>query len=84
MEVLEIAVALREVFSIERQLDHIQSHFDAPSLTFCISEKAMQSRDIMSADEIRKGPPHLFTVSGMPQRLLRIQTLAKNKYTVLN
>jgi hypothetical protein len=51
---------------------------------FCISEEPMQGRDVMSADEIRKGPPRLFAVLGTPQRLLRIQTLAKNKYTVLH
>jgi hypothetical protein len=51
---------------------------------FCISEEAMQGWDIMSADEIHKGPPHLFAVLGTPQCLCCIQTLAKNKYTVLH
>jgi hypothetical protein len=77
--ILEIAVALRELFSVERQLDHP----NAPSSRFHIPEEAMQGWNIMSADEI-KGPPHLFAVLGTPQRLLRIQTLAKNKYTVLH
>ena len=51
---------------------------------FRISEEAMQGRVTMSANEIRKGPLHLFAVSGTPQRLLRIQTLTKNRYTVLH